>query len=426
MEDINLLRKKKADLVGAARKFDDECTRDGKVMGAEDQVKYDQMVKEIRAQEDSIRRKEELQQMEMASAPDGTAGFRMVPGAVEDRVFATLGDQLIAVARAHRPGGKIDPRLVRATGMGEGVAADGGFLVEKDFLPGLLKGAYEQAPIAQLCFKVPIGPNSNGLKFARIDESSRADGYRSGGVLAYWSGEAATVTAKKPKIGKGSLDLDKLMAICYATDELLEDATALGAIIEREFAAEMSYKLNDAIINGTGSGQPLGILNSDALVSVAKESGQTNYTIMTENILKMWRSLPAAARSRSVWAYNQELEDQLSTLYKVIGVGGSLFPDLFVDGRIKGRPAFPMEQCKGAGSVGDILLIDPQDYLLIDKGGLKAETSIHVMFIYDESTFRFTYRVNGMPLTKSKVTPANRYDSTFYYSPYVATAARTA
>ncbi len=98
--------------------------------------------------------------------------------------------------------------------------------------------------------------------------------------------------------------LQKLLALCYVTDDLLQDATALEAIVKQAYADEMSFKIDDAIINGNGVGMPLGILNSGALVSVAKESGQGAGTIKYENILKMWSSMPARLRANAVWYIN--------------------------------------------------------------------------------------------------------------------------
>lgn len=60
------------------------------------------------------------------------------------------------------------------------------------------------------------------------------------------------------------LSLKKLTGVCYATDEILSDAAALEAIIKEAFSQEFGFKLDDAILSGTGSGQPLGILKSKA------------------------------------------------------------------------------------------------------------------------------------------------------------------
>jgi hypothetical protein len=97
-----------------------------------------------------------------------------------------------------------------------------------------------------------------------VDETSRANGSRAGGIQAFWTAEAGLKGASQPKFRNIKMDLDKLTGLCYATDELLQDTSALEAWIKEAFNTEFTFKLEDAIINGTGSGMPLGILNSGA------------------------------------------------------------------------------------------------------------------------------------------------------------------
>lgn len=433
MRNTNALKQEKAKLVADARKFDEECTKENRAMTGEEQEKYQKMVDDIRALDITIKREEELQALEMSAAGNEGAGFHR-EGAEADppgqRVFASLGDQLRAISRAQTPGGVVDPRLTRAvsdiSGMSEMVDSEGGFLVEKDFIPGLLQDVYKNTELASRCLKVPIGAGRNGLRYRYIDETSRADGSRAGGVRAYWEDEADAPTATNPKFGRAELSLRDLKALCYATNDLLEDAQALEGLLIPQFSQEMAFKLQDAIVNGDGAGKPLGVLNSNALVSIDGESGQTADTIITENILKMWKSMPAGSRNRAIWLYNQELEDQLELLQVAIGTGGQLMKMFMstIDGgnTLKGRPAIPIEQCPGPGDAGTIICMDPSQYLLIDKNGVQADSSIHVRFIYNETTFRFIYRVNGQPMRASKITPYKRTSSSFYTSPYVAVA----
>ena len=65
--------------------------------------------------------------------------------------------------------------------------------------------------------------------------------------------------------------------------------------------------------------------------------------------------------------------------------------------RMKGKPVIEVEYCPTLGTVGDIVLADLSQYYLAQKGGIAAASSIHVRFLYDEMTFRFTYRLDGQP-----------------------------
>ncbi|MDP2364847.1 MAG: phage major capsid protein, partial [Ignavibacteria bacterium] len=175
-----------------------------------------------------------------------------------DQPWGSLGEQLQAIVKAGSPGSPIrEPRLTRSidgavhpvtkavTGMGETVPSDGAFLVAQEFIPTLINRMYDTGVVFSRCAKQTVGPGFNGFKIPAIDETSRADGSRWGGVRAYWGAEAATITASKAKFRQISIELQKLFALCYVTEELLQDATALSGYVNQWFPAEMGFKLDD-------------------------------------------------------------------------------------------------------------------------------------------------------------------------------------
>jgi len=346
--------------------------------------------------------------------------------------FGTFGQQLVAVIRAASPDRMVDPRLRTslfdaATGLSESVASDGGFLVQQEFVADLLRRTYETGQVASRCRRIPIGVGKNGLKINAVDETSRATGSRFGGIRGYWEGEADEKTKSKPKFRTMELSLRKLIGLCYSTDELLEDAVALEAIIREGFGAEFGFLLDESCIHGTGVNQPLGIVNSPCLVTVNKETGQLAKTVSYENICNMWARLWSRSMLNAVWFINQDIMPQLFTMGITVGVGGSpvFLPPGGASGSpyasLFGRPVIPIEHCQTLGTVGDIILADFGEYLLIDKGPMQAATSIHVRFVYDETAFRFVYRVDGQPTWNAALTPARGSNT---LSPFVVLQSR--
>ena len=345
--------------------------------------------------------------------------------------FGSFGEFLQAV-RSASTGGVVDSRLSTeqraATGMNVTIPSDGGYLVQQDFLEGIQKRIYDKSLIAGRCSKISIGANSNGIKWIELDESSRKDGYRHGGVRAYWQAEAGTVANSFPKLAKKSLDLEKLMAFCYVTEELLQDATALESFINEVMDQEFAFLLDQAIIEGTGAGTPLGILNSDSTVIVPKRTGQGAKTVVFENLTDMRARMWARSRPNGVWFINQDVEPELHTLALAVGTGGVpvYMPASGVSGApydtLFGMPVIPVEHCKTLGTQGDIILADMSQYRLIDKNGLKQDVSMHVRFLNDEQVYRFTLRVNGTPLWDKALTPKN---GTNTQSPFIALETRS-
>jgi HK97 family phage major capsid protein len=350
----------------------------------------------------------------------------------------TLGEYLrdiVASARSVNTGGNVLPRVAQyqkqvraaATGASESVPSDGGFLVGEDFASEIIRRAYDNNQVLSRCRRATISTNANSMKMNGVDETDRANGSRHGGIRSYWMAEADSLTASKPKFRQMNFELNKHAILFYATDEVIQDAALLESLVQEAVSDELAFVTQDAIINGSGSGKPLGILESPALVTQAKESGQSANTILYENLLKMltrkWGAL-----SRYVWLVNQEIYPQLGTMSVPVGTGGAPaylpaggaseepFTTLFR------RPVIEIEQAAALGTAGDIILADLSQYQVIDKGGVQSAMSIHVEFTSDEIVYRWITRIDGQPLWNSALTP---YKGSATRSPFVALATRS-
>lgn len=350
--------------------------------------------------------------------------------------FANFGEQMVAVIQAGKPGGRRDPRLAftndraiqaAASGMNESIGSEGGFFIAPELLPGVIDPVYTEDPIVSRVNRIPM--SGNAVKYNVVDETSRVNGSRYGGIQMYWAAEADTATAKKPKLRQMELALKKIIGIGYLTDELEQDAPAAEALLTRAFQAELGFMLGDAIFRGTGAGQPLGFMNAGCVVSQAIEATQTianSNTFIGFNCAKMLARVPASLWGGAIWLYQQEL---LPTLINAT-VGASGVVPLFIGAggmtqrpfdSILGRPAFASELCEAVGTPGDIVLVVPNQYNIADKGGPQAATSLHVRFLNDENTLRITYRTDGHPLWTTSVTP---YKGANARSPFVTLAVR--
>jgi HK97 family phage major capsid protein len=432
MSNIKMFRQRARDKEKEMRALLDKAAADGRDLNESEAATYDDQLKALVAAEKSIEREEALLDRERRMAPieDPSEAAAAVAGAPGQKAgFLSFGEFLRAVVMHERTKGRnSDPRLVAAAaGMSEAVPSDGGFLVQKDFSSELLTRIYETGQIASRVTKLPISPKSNGIKINAIDEDSRADGSRWGGVQAYWVNEAASFTGSKPKFRQIELQTQKLIALCYSTDELLEDAVALEAVISQAFGQEMMFKVEDAILNGTGAGQPLGILNSGAVIQQAKDAADSGATITTTDVLNMWSRLWSRSRPNSAWFIDQSVEPKLyaltlgsgtavQLLYTPPGQNGNQY------GMLLGRPVIPVEHCAVLGTPGDVVLADLSQYLLIDKGAPRQDYSMHVNFLTDEGVFRFVYRVDGQPSWKKPLTPKSAGST---LSPFISLATRS-
>lgn len=346
--------------------------------------------------------------------------------------FATLGHMAQAVVSAALSKGRaIDPRLERlaaATTYGsENSGSDGGFAVPPDFRTAIMEKVMGEDSLLSRCDQVTVSGNTFSCP---TDETTPWQ--TSGGIQAYWDGEAQAATQSKPSLTQETIKLNKIRALVPVTEELLEDAPAMDAYLRRKAPEKISFKVSLAIIQGNGVGMPLGILRAPSLVSVAKESGQQADTLVANNVIKMYSRMPAANRSKAVWLINQDIEPQLyklslpgtdNTGNSVTGWGGLVYTPAnglsgAPYGTLFGRPVVPHQAMETLGDQGDILFADMTQYLALLKSGInpRVEVSMHLWFDQDLMAFKFVLRVGGKPWWSSAIAAR---DGTATYSPFV-------
>ena len=348
----------------------------------------------------------------------------------DGKVFKNFGEQLLAVKQAATQGIR-DPRLdyinAAATGMNEGAGSEGGFAVQTDFATGMMDSAAKSGQILPLVDRYEISGGANSVKWIEIDEKGSVASTVFGGVQVYWAGEAQQVTATKPSLSEKELKLEKLMGLAYATYELEQDSgNFMSQLYTKAFTLGIQRKLEEAVISGTGVGKPLGILEGTGLVSIAKEANQVADTVVWENISKMYnRALDKDQIAKYVWLTHPDVAAQFDFLSFPVGVGGvPVYLGASSVGSVaslKGRPVIETDQCSALGDKGDLIFVDLSDYMLITKGGVQADTSIHVQFLQAENAFRFIFRANGMPKRPKSMTIKN---STNARSSYITLDAR--
>lgn len=342
----------------------------------------------------------------------GTGGFRNIGEFAQAVKASALGDS----------GARQKIAAAATTYSSETVGEDGGFAVPPDFRRDIVTKVMGEETLLSRTDGMTVAGNS-----VTIPKDETTPWQTTGGVLAYWESEAGVISQSKVALEQVNLRLNKLTALVPVSDELMEDAGSLDGYLRRKAPEKMNAKINTAIIAGTGVGQPLGILNSPALVTVAKETSQAADTIYFENIVKM------SARfygTDPVWLINRNVIPQLMGMkfdrsatspvpvwLPANGLAGQRFSTLM------GHPVVPVEACPTLGDAGDIILADMKAYLTVTKGGgVRADTSIHLFFDQAVTAFRFIFRVAGQPWWSSTISPQNGLST---LSPFVALAERT-
>ena len=295
---------------------------------------------------------------------------------------------------------------------------DGGFLVPQGAVAGdVLQIPAEFDPIAGRTTNVPLSTTKLSLN-ARVDKNHSSS--VSGGLRVYRRKEEASLTSSKMEFEQVNLTVNSLFALTHSTEEMLADSSiSIAAIIQAGYNDEFASKLIQERLNGTGVGEFLGVHNSPALVTVAKETSQTAATVNFQNVIKM--------RAR-VWGYNNAIwlanHDVMTSLVAINdGTNHIYIPSAREDvpDMLLGRPIFYTENMETLGAQGDIGCYNFSQYLEGTYQPMQSAESMHVRFLTHEHSFKFWTRNAGTPWWSSALTPKKGANT---LSPFVNLAVR--
>ena len=317
--------------------------------------------------------------------------------------------------------GRFHPDLqVRA--MSIGISSDGGFLIPVETAKEIHNVSLENEIVLPNSMVIPMKTNDKKLPGLNIgDHSSNLFG----GFEASYKAEAGTLSEKNPKVRSVNLSCKKLTGFMRLSRELFDDIPGGGGQIVDICGKGLAWYRDKAFLKGTGAGEPLGILNSNCLVEVSKESGQSAATIIYENLTNMMSRMFAGSFKNSVWVAHQTCIPQLLQLSIAVGTGGSHIPVMTKskDGQfeILTRPVVFTEKTETLGTKGDIMLCDFGQYLVGLREEIRLEFSPHVYFTTDEIAARLIQRHDGMPLWGEALTLE---DGSTTVSPFICLAER--
>jgi HK97 family phage major capsid protein len=268
-------------------------------------------------------------------------------------------------------------------------------------------------------------------------EVSRASGSRFGGVASHWLGELEILADSMPTLRNVTLTYNELGTLVYVTERLLRSAPALEAYVRKAALDDQQWEINRAIVAGSGVGQPLGILNSAALITTPLPE-PTSTALTVADVNAMYSRLLPQCRPNAVWLFHPDLLEQLealniespggATLWPiflpasggVVSLSGTPIPLSGGTATLKGRPMIESEACNAPGNPGDLVLADLSMVAAIVRGSFEM-SSPHVRFEMRQSAFRFITDFESQPLINSPIAPAS---GTLTRSPFVVLAER--
>lgn len=346
-------------------------------------------------------------------------------GAPLDGVFPDVTAFLQATWNKANNTDEIKAKLQQIVNYQEKVPSEGGFLVPEEFRSELLRLSLTNAVVRPRARVIPMA--SATLRFPKIDESSRVSSVF-GGVVVYRTEEGAELVESSAAFGSIKLEATKQTALAHVTNELVRDWGAFGVFINEIFPEALAFYEDLDFLSGTGVGEPLGALNTgnSAIISVAAEGGQSATTIVWENVIRMYARMLPSSINRAVWVASPDVFVELATMALSVGTGGSAV--WITNGHdapvltLLGRPVIMDEKAPAAlGTQGDLSFCDFGMYLVGDRQLMTVDSSEHVKFTSDKTTYRMIQRNDGRPWLENAITPQN---GSATLSPFVQLATR--
>jgi len=304
---------------------------------------------------------------------------------------------------------KRDPRLVyfkdeelghEKKQLVENVGASGGFLVPTEFLAQLQSVMGEAAIVRPRATVIRMRRRQIDIPVLDQTGTTTGQAHWFGGMLCYWAEEASEKTITTAEFRKVTLAANKLIMYTRSSDELLDDsAISLSDFLTGPlgFAGAIAWQEDYAFFNGTGTGQPAGIINAGATVPVARA---TAGTFAYADLISMVEAfLPSAT---GVWTITHRGMSNLMTVQDP--VGNYIWQPNAREGlpaQLFGMPVVFTEKQPNVGTRGDVVLADWRYYLIGDRQATTVESTQYDYWRYDQTSWRAVHRVDGRPWLSS-------------------------
>ena len=407
---------------------------ENKDASAEDRAKVETLLTEARRQKAEAGQLKEILETATGIATEmATKEQEREVKKGDGRKFGDWGEFLQAAYMAGKSN-KVDPRLswfkedkgesgIEEKQMVESVGASGGFLVPTEFLAELQAVMAETAIVRGRATRIPMRRRQIDLPV--LDQTGTTAGrpHWFGGMRFYWGEEASSKTLTTAEFKKVSLVAHKLIGYTRASDELVDDsAISLAAFLSGPlgFAGGVAWMEDYAFLQGTGVGQPLGVITAPATIVIPRAAqlaiGWADLASMMENFLPS---------GRGVWVITQSA---MADLIQMTGPAGN--PSYIwqpnardgVPGYLLGLPVIWSEKVPRIGTQGDVVLADWRYYLIGDRQATTVESTQYDYWRYDQTSWRVVHRVDGQPWLSA---PLTYQDGTTQVSPFVVLGDKT-
>jgi len=411
--DIKLLMRKKDELLVKRQEILDKAVEEERGYTDEERAEVKALQNQVADYDEQIRDAQEIER-QRAGIPADQPKPTMQAGDPEPSEvrFKNLGCFVRDIWMAHK--GSMSEALrsyeqsmadnLRAMNISDGTSL--GFLIPDTFEAGTLALTGPGGWIRQRARVIPAGEYPDAKFKKRVLKQGAGGVYN--GIMVNYTGEGVAPTDEsKLEYYLFALDpSDKKIALFYITsEESLQNPTSVTADMELSFRGALAELEDDLFINGDGVGKPKGVLNSDGIKLIARD---TSSDFKFADVLQMSKYMYPRAVNRN-WEVTLDLYEKVggmvdasNRLIMIAGDATKGIPDL-----LHGRPIHWSEVLPAAGSKGDVILADWSFYYIKDGSGPFFATDPYTRFLEGEIRVKMTVKMDGDTWIKEPLTLKN-------------------
>ncbi len=222
---------------------------------------------------------------------------------------------------------------------------------------------------------------------------------------ASWIEEEATIPESDDTFGQVTLGAHKVGCMIRISEELLHDsAFDLAAYIAGEFARRVGAAEEEAILTGSGTHKPTGLLH-DSLGAEPGVTAASAVAITADELIDLQHSVKSGYRRKGLWIMNdatlkllRKLKDGQGNFIWQLGLLAGQ-PDTLLNQKVMISNYMPLP---AAGNKA-ILYGDLSYYWLADREGRSLQRLDELYAAQDQVGFKITQRVDGRLLLREAV-----------------------
>ena len=383
MKNIEDMRGKMYALIDEVRSMVKDAEKEERSLSAEEAEKKDKLMADIKRMEAEIADEEELQRIEARKAKSAGDSEK------DKAEWRSLGEFVQTVIQNPH-----DKRLVdryEERQQSQGVGAEGGFLVPDVFSSELLTVSPDEAiirPRARV-FGGGSGENFGELHIPALQYSGNN---MYAGAQVTWIDEGAIKPETDVEFKRVTLHPFEVAAHVEVTDRLIANAPMIQQVVSTQLRGALIDAEENAFLSGNGVGQPTGIIDHAATISVARAGAAA---VDYNDLMNMLESFKGRS---GVWIVGRDMLSQLMVLDDPNG--NFVWQPNARDGNpgtIFGMPVLFSDHSPALGNLGDVVLADLGYYLIGDGMGIAVAASPHPLFTRNRTIIKAWKTVDGSP-----------------------------